>query len=258
VKICDFNLSRVVQEELTLVRALTHAVCTRWYRPPEVILFMDYTKTMDVWSMGCILVELFRVLNTAGRRPQPKPLFQSSSSYPLSGERESGDMLDQIFDIFGTPFEDAHFPSMPPSIQNILQTYRKRSGSTLKAAIPREVPPQGLDLASQMLRFFPDMRMTAEAALQHPFFEGADGKLSNGMHTPERLELDLGFDDAHVTTSEEVREEMQKLVGRLHNVNGDIATEAAGVDDNRCSCCQGSGVLLAFGSCPLCDGAGFL
>lgn len=34
-------------------------VVTRWYRAPEVILnASEYTKAVDIWSIGCIFAEL--------------------------------------------------------------------------------------------------------------------------------------------------------------------------------------------------------
>ena len=34
-------------------------VVTRWYRAPEVILnASEYTKAIDIWSVGCIFAEL--------------------------------------------------------------------------------------------------------------------------------------------------------------------------------------------------------
>ena len=42
----------------------TQYVVTRWYRAPEVILgYREYSQAIDLWSMGCILAEMF------GRRP---------------------------------------------------------------------------------------------------------------------------------------------------------------------------------------------
>jgi mitogen-activated protein kinase 1/3 len=39
---------------------MTEYVATRWYRAPEVILsWKEYTKAIDVWSVGCIFAELF-------------------------------------------------------------------------------------------------------------------------------------------------------------------------------------------------------
>ena len=38
---------------------MTDYVATRWYRAPEIIVgWGDYTKMVDVWSIGCILAEL--------------------------------------------------------------------------------------------------------------------------------------------------------------------------------------------------------
>lgn len=34
-------------------------VQSRFYRSPEVILRIPYTEKVDIWSLGCILAELF-------------------------------------------------------------------------------------------------------------------------------------------------------------------------------------------------------
>lgn len=34
-------------------------VQSRFYRAPEVILRLKYTEKVDIWSLGCILVELY-------------------------------------------------------------------------------------------------------------------------------------------------------------------------------------------------------
>lgn len=38
---------------------LRHEVITRWYRPPELELQFEYTENVDVFSIGCIIMELF-------------------------------------------------------------------------------------------------------------------------------------------------------------------------------------------------------
>lgn len=36
----------------------TRAV-SRWYRAPEVMLtFKEYTRAIDIWSVGCVLAEM--------------------------------------------------------------------------------------------------------------------------------------------------------------------------------------------------------
>ena len=56
LKICDLGLCRGFETEDEFK---TEYVVTRWYRAPEVILnASEYTKAVDVWSIGCILAEL--------------------------------------------------------------------------------------------------------------------------------------------------------------------------------------------------------
>lgn len=56
LKICDFGLARGFDNE---DESKTEYVVTRWYRAPEVILnASEYTKALDVWSIGCIFAEL--------------------------------------------------------------------------------------------------------------------------------------------------------------------------------------------------------
>lgn len=38
---------------------LTTAVVTLWYRPPELLLGnTHYTNAIDIWSVGCVIVEM--------------------------------------------------------------------------------------------------------------------------------------------------------------------------------------------------------
>lgn len=58
LKICDFGLARGFNYEEKF-NPITAYVVTRWYRAPEVILnTSNYTKSLDVWSIGCIFAEL--------------------------------------------------------------------------------------------------------------------------------------------------------------------------------------------------------
>lgn len=55
LKICDFGLARPTSEN----EFMTEYVVTRWYRAPELLLnSSDYTAAIDVWSVGCIFMEL--------------------------------------------------------------------------------------------------------------------------------------------------------------------------------------------------------
>lgn len=73
VKIIDFGLARQIDSptktltrrnsmvweahEHSLERQLTQHVVTRWYRAPELITLQNhYNASIDMWSVGCIMV----------------------------------------------------------------------------------------------------------------------------------------------------------------------------------------------------------
>ncbi len=49
----DFGSSCLVSDRLTSY------ICSRSYRAPEIILGLPYSGKIDVWSLGCVLVEQF-------------------------------------------------------------------------------------------------------------------------------------------------------------------------------------------------------
>lgn len=106
-------------------RQLTHHVVTRWYRAPELILLCDYSKSVDVWSTGCVLAELLGMQAESIPDYQNRsPLFPGTSCPSLSRdasdprtigeqqrfERETRsdryDQLNTILDVIGTPLDE--------------------------------------------------------------------------------------------------------------------------------------------------------
>lgn len=69
-----------------LKHELTGHVVTRWYRAPELILLeRDYSRAIDVWSVGCIFGELCGMLReNAPTFMDRSPLFPGNSCFPLS------------------------------------------------------------------------------------------------------------------------------------------------------------------------------
>ena len=52
-QILDFGLARATDNEMT------GYIATRYWRAPEIMLnWMRYDEKVDVWSVGCIMVEL--------------------------------------------------------------------------------------------------------------------------------------------------------------------------------------------------------
>ena len=81
IKIIDFGSSCSVSS-----RIFTY-IQSRFYRAPEVIFGIEYSSAIDIWSVGCILVELFAGV----------PLFP--------GESEA-DLFNCMIEVLGIPPED--------------------------------------------------------------------------------------------------------------------------------------------------------
>lgn len=55
VKLCDFGSSKNIDKD----GKNTPYIVSRYYRAPELILCITkYTTSIDIWAVGCILVEL--------------------------------------------------------------------------------------------------------------------------------------------------------------------------------------------------------
>lgn len=57
VKLADFGLAKETKKSRG---NHTEYVSTRWYRAPEVVLrSKDYSESVDVFALGCIMAELY-------------------------------------------------------------------------------------------------------------------------------------------------------------------------------------------------------
>ena len=126
---------------------------TRWYRAPEVILnASEYTKAIDIWSVGCILAELL------GR----------TALFP--GENYL-DQIQRVISVLGTPdIEDVSYIGNDQAL-SFIKSLPKRSKQTWKTLYPNATS-MSLDFLSKILTFNPNKRYTVEECLAHPYFEG--------------------------------------------------------------------------------------
>ncbi|KAH7681383.1 [RNA-polymerase]-subunit kinase protein [Dioscorea alata] len=147
LRIADFGLSKFYSPGQR--RPLTTRVVTLWYRAPELLLGATrYDASIDLWSAGCILAELF-----AG-----KPI--------MTGANEV-EQLHNIFKLCGAPSEEywrrANFPAAT--------LIRPRHPCPCRLADRfRGFPPTALALIETLLAIDPADRGTAASALQSDFF----------------------------------------------------------------------------------------
>lgn len=68
-------------------RSLSSHVGSRWYRAPEIsIIEKQYDQASDMWSVGCILYELMKLVENQNYPASDKRnvLFMGDSCFPLS------------------------------------------------------------------------------------------------------------------------------------------------------------------------------
>ncbi|XP_041371838.1 cyclin-dependent kinase 2-like [Gigantopelta aegis] len=148
IKLADFGLARAFGVP---VRTYTHEVVTLWYRAPEILLGSRFYSTpVDVWSLGCIFSEMIT----------RRALFPGDSEI---------DQLFRIFRTLGTPDETV-WPgvSQLPDFKSTFPRWPQRNVGCVVPILCEE----GIDLITKMLAYEPSKRISAKAALTHPYFAG--------------------------------------------------------------------------------------
>ena len=88
---------------------------------------------------------------------------------PLVAGTSESDQLDRIFRLLGTPSPQSYpdIVNLPEYSQDLPQYPPPRGGV---ASLVPTLDPQGLNLLEQMLQYDPAQRISAQSALEHPFF----------------------------------------------------------------------------------------
>ncbi|XWS44586.1 hypothetical protein CRYUN_Cryun15aG0059700 [Craigia yunnanensis] len=149
LKIADLGLGRAFTVPL---KSYTHEIVTLWYRALEVLLgSTHYSTAVDMWSVGCIFAEMVR----------RQALFPGDSEFQ---------QLLHIFRLLGTPTEKQW-----PGVSSLRDwhVYPQWEPQNLARAVP-SLSADGVDLLSKMLKYDPAERISAKAAMDHPYFDSLD------------------------------------------------------------------------------------
>ncbi|KAF2590709.1 hypothetical protein F2Q70_00041151 [Brassica cretica] len=176
LKICDFGLAHVASD------AMTQYVGTKWYRAPELLLSSSaYTSAIDVWSVGCILLEMM-------------------TRTPLFPGRDRSDQLRSILEFLGSPTED-DIGSLNESGKQCLEMlpWFDRQSFFVKFL---DVPFLAVLLLEKMLKFDPRNRISVEDALADPYFKTMHN-INNEPVCTNLFDFDL---EEHPLTVEQIKE----------------------------------------------------
>ncbi|PVG04191.1 Pkinase-domain-containing protein [Serendipita vermifera] len=149
LKLADFGLARFYNKRRQA--DYTNRVITLWYRPPELLFGATvYGPEVDLWSAGCIFLELF----------VKKAIFQGNDEIH---------QLEVIFRVMGTPSIE-QWPNLPSLPWYELLKPTTVMDNIFQQSFKRWLSQGALDLAERMLAFDPAQRITAANALLENYF----------------------------------------------------------------------------------------
>ncbi|KAF3590144.1 hypothetical protein F2Q69_00030147 [Brassica cretica] len=169
LKIGDFGLASFYNPDHE--QPLTSRVVTLWYRAPELLLgSTDYGPGIDLWSVGCILAELF-----VGK--------------PIMPGRTEVEQMHKIFKLCGSPSEDFWETTKFPQATSYRpqHPYKRVLLETFK-----NLPSSSLALLDRLLSVEPEKRCSASSTLLSEFFttEPLPCHISSLPKYPPSKELD--------------------------------------------------------------------
>lgn len=154
IKVIDFGSSCFLKE-----RIYTY-IQSRFYRAPEIILGIDYTMAIDMWSFGCIMYELYT----------GQPLFPGESEH---------EQLIIIMEVFGIPprhvlsqgrkFDMFFSPEGEPHIVANKLGVMKYPGTKNLEQLLHSPNDQFYDLVRRCFDWDPETRITPSQGLEHPW-----------------------------------------------------------------------------------------
>jgi len=175
IKVIDFGSSCFEHEKIYTY------IQSRFYRSPEVILGMNYHMGIDMWSLGCILAELY-------------------TGFPIFPGENEQEQLSCIMEVLGPPDKDFVNRSSrkrlffdnngaPRPVVNS-KGRRRRPGTKSLAQVLRCQDEDFVDFIARCLVWDPERRMKPQAALQHAFLKaGRRAKITSPSSTTAKALL---------------------------------------------------------------------
>uniref|UniRef100_A0AAQ5X955 dual-specificity kinase n=1 Tax=Amphiprion ocellaris TaxID=80972 RepID=A0AAQ5X955_AMPOC len=202
IKIVDFGSS------CQLGQRIYQYIQSRFYRSPEVLLGMPYDLAIDMWSLGCILVEmhtgepLFSGSNEVDQMNKIVEVLGIPPSHMLDAAPKARKYFDKLSDGLWTvkKNKDEYKPPATRRLHEILGVETGGPGGR-RAGEPGHAPCDYLkfkDLILRMLDYDPKSRITPFYALQHNFFKKTTDE---GTNTSSSTSTSPAMDHSHSTST---------------------------------------------------------
>lgn len=147
LRIIDFGMARTDQFDMTPY------VVTRWYRAPDSILLQDYSKPVDIWAIGCILVELH-------------------TKVPLFGGDNTANQIEIIIDLLGYPSDDLLFDMEPEKVQFLASLNKCDKRRVDFVSYFSNIKNHSvIDLLEKIFQWNPNQRINSVEALEHEYVQ---------------------------------------------------------------------------------------
>ncbi|XP_044368129.1 serine/threonine-protein kinase PRP4 homolog isoform X3 [Triticum aestivum] len=172
LKLCDFGSALPAG-----INDITPILVSRFYRAPEIILGLPYDHSLDMWSVGCCLYELYtgKILFPGGKNNGMLWLhMELKGPFPKKMLRK-GAFTTQHFD------QDLNFHAtdenlmMKKAVNKLCMNVKPKGVGGKISSFAGEDPKMlssFKDLLEKIFVLDPQKRLTVSQALSHPFITG--------------------------------------------------------------------------------------
>ena len=158
LKIADWGLARSWNSEM---KRLTNKVITLWYRPPELLLgCVVYTTKIDMWSVGCIVAEMFRrsgFLKGSNEATQMDLIFRTCG-HPTKADWPEGEK------------QCRHWKKFLPGPDEKLLPNRLPEALRTNLPHPKWMTDEAVKVIGKLMELNPEKRWSALQALDADYF----------------------------------------------------------------------------------------
>lgn len=134
-------------------------VASRTYKGPELLVNLQrYDYSLDLWSLGCMLASM---------------IFKKE---PFFNGKDNHQQLEKIVKVLGTDSFYAYLSKynlkLDASVLNLLGRHPKKGWETFIADGNKHLAvPPAIDFLDKLLRYDGAERLTAQEAMNHPYFD---------------------------------------------------------------------------------------